>query len=77
MILIIYGEGMSVKKNDKNSDTSTGVSPISQWQFALKDARRKLSESQGLSRRLRVAIAVIESKIKSGEPWPGTPATHN
>jgi hypothetical protein len=72
MIQIIYGGGMLVKDKDKNSDKLSGSSPISQWQVALTDARRKLSESQGLSRRLRIAIAAIESKIKNGEPWPGT-----
>jgi hypothetical protein len=69
---IIYGGRMLVKEKDKKSDNLSGGSPISQWQIALSDARRKLSESQGLSRRLRIAIAAIESKIQNNEPWPGT-----
>jgi len=53
---IICGRRIFVKKKDKKDDNLSGGSPISQWQVTLSDARRKSSESQGLSLRLRIAI---------------------
>lgn len=63
---------MSVNGKDKKNDNSSGGGPINQWQVALTDARRKLSECQAHSRQLRVAIEAIESKIRADEPWPGS-----
>jgi hypothetical protein len=56
---------MKVKSKDKQIDKSVG------WSSALAEARRQLATVQARSRTLRRSVALIEEKIKEGEPWPG------
>ncbi len=58
--------GKSVNRKDKNVDKSLS------WERALRDAWAMLFQANLKRNQLKEAIAIIEKKIKEGEPWPKT-----
>jgi hypothetical protein len=58
------------KRDHDSTDLVTNVKDG--WMKVLADAEHGLAEAQTRVRRLKRAIRTLRTKIKAGEPWPGT-----